>query len=267
MSSKIKMAFDTKIAKIVGTDAAIILSNIEFWVFKNQANEHHFYDDDYWTYNSIKAFEKMFDYLSSGQIRTCLDKLEKQGFLKSGNYNETKYDRTKWYSLGSSFYEITSENNHLLKSTNAFVEIDKCIYSNQQMDLLKPVNGFVEINKPIPDNKPDNKPNNKPFKENQEILNGNRNENFGNELLENDNWKESILIQNEFSKKGWGFQQLEIFIRNFNVKLNSELDIKNSKKDYASHFSRWLSGEIKNQEKIKIQNSNGTHPTMSRRIS
>lgn len=123
MGDKIKMQFDPDIAREHGTDAAIIYSNIEFWVYKNAANGKHFHDGEYWTYNSIKAFNELFDYLSEGQIRRCLEKLEKAGLIKVGEYNKTKYDRTKWYSC--------------------------------QLHLPKTTNGIAETTEPIPYNKPD----------------------------------------------------------------------------------------------------------------
>lgn len=127
------MSFDKKVAKHVGTDAAIILSNIEFWQAKNKANNKNFHDGYYWTYNSVSAWSELFDYLTKSQIRRCLDKLESNKYVLTGNYNTSTYDRTKWYC---SIREI-----HLSESSN----------------------GFDRSNEPIPYNKPnintDNKQN------------------------------------------------------------------------------------------------------------
>jgi len=90
--------FDDEVAKVVGTDAAIILNYIEFWNQQNQAVEELFYDGRYWFRESMNDMKEAFTWLSFGQIRTCLAKLEKAGFMVSGNYNESKYDKTKWYS-------------------------------------------------------------------------------------------------------------------------------------------------------------------------
>ena len=87
--SMIAKTFDDEVAKKVGTDAAIILANIQFWVAKNQANEKHFHDGKYWTYNSVNAYVQLFSYLSKKQIQTCLDKLEKNGYIVCGNYNHS----------------------------------------------------------------------------------------------------------------------------------------------------------------------------------
>ena len=93
-------SFDTKVAKEVGITSAVLFHSIFFWIQKNEANDKHYYDGYYWTYNSAKAFRKMFDYLSEKQIRTALNKLIDAGYLVAGNYNESKYDRTMWYRLG-----------------------------------------------------------------------------------------------------------------------------------------------------------------------
>ena len=91
------LMFDSNIAKICGPNCAVLLQNIYFWVEKNKANEKHFHDGHYWTYNSMKAFEELFDYMSKNQIRTELDKLADLGLIIKGNYNKDPFDKTAWY--------------------------------------------------------------------------------------------------------------------------------------------------------------------------
>lgn len=50
-------SFNPLLAKEVGIECAILLYNIEFWIEKNKANNKHFYEGRYWTYNSTKAFD------------------------------------------------------------------------------------------------------------------------------------------------------------------------------------------------------------------
>lgn len=59
--------FDINIAEKYGINAAIILQNMYYWIEKNRANEKHFHDGYYWTYNSLKAFEELFPYMSTKQ--------------------------------------------------------------------------------------------------------------------------------------------------------------------------------------------------------
>jgi hypothetical protein len=92
---------------------------------------------------------------------------------------------------------------------------------------------------------------NKTFKREREKKSNNiisKNEIFGKEILESQSWLETISMQNRIT-----IEEVPTWISDFNKKLISELDSKISKKDYASHFSRWLAGEIQKSKKT-IQN-------------
>lgn len=82
------------------SNVAILYSNIRFWIKHNEKNKKHFYGEKYWTYNTVEAFQELFPMWSYKQIRLMLQKLEDDKFLVIGNFNEKKYDKTKWYSLG-----------------------------------------------------------------------------------------------------------------------------------------------------------------------
>lgn len=127
-----KMSFDPEIAKDVGVNCAIMYANLEFWCQKNAANDKHFYDGHYWTYNSMPAFETLFPWWSYAQVRRILENLEKNGYILCGSYNKSPYDKTKWYAV--------------LKSNIS-------ICDNKHLDLLKVTDRTAESSRPIPDNK------------------------------------------------------------------------------------------------------------------
>lgn len=132
--------FESKVAEVVGVDGAIMLQNISYWIAKNRANNKHYYNENYWTYNSIPAFEKLFPFWSQRQITRILKKLIDEGYLIVGNYNKQNYDRTKWYAL-------TKKGISILP--------------NGQMDTTKQLDGSDQKVAPIPNINTDNKPNNK----------------------------------------------------------------------------------------------------------
>lgn len=101
--------FDDDVATEVGVNRAIILTHIHYWVNKNAANETNYHDGYYWTYNSIAAYKKLFPFWSEKTIYRSLKDLESDGYIKTGNYNQSPYDRTKWYA-------ITDKGLKLLKS-------------------------------------------------------------------------------------------------------------------------------------------------------
>lgn len=129
-------SFSVAAACKVGVNCAVILQSIYYWVTKNEANSNSYHDGRYWTYNSVKAFSDMFPYLSKGQIDGALKRLERDGYIVTGNYNKVKYDRTKWYALTDSGY--------------ALMENSKSISKNQEMDSEVSENGLSENEKPIP---------------------------------------------------------------------------------------------------------------------
>lgn len=91
--------FDPKVAESVGVNAAIIYQNLSYWCEKNAANGKHIHEGRAWTYNSNTAFAKLFPYFTENQIRTAVDKLIEADLILTGNFNETAYDRTKWYAV------------------------------------------------------------------------------------------------------------------------------------------------------------------------
>jgi hypothetical protein len=119
--------FDTDIAKEFGVNVAIFLDNIAYWTIKNIANQTHFHDDHYWTYNTVQAFTQLFPYWTTRQMRTIIDECLKKNLLIEGNYNQKKYDKTKWYALtnnGLKMFnlhaeiEISHSQSHLSELTN-----------------------------------------------------------------------------------------------------------------------------------------------------
>lgn len=128
-------SFNTQIAKVCGVREAILLYNIDFWIAKNKANQRHFYDGRYWTYNSSKAFAEIFDYLTQKVIEKLLAKLIKDGYLIKGNYNANSFDRTAWYALTDKYYQLKG---------NAFLQMGNSISPNGEMDTSKWGNHYID---------------------------------------------------------------------------------------------------------------------------
>lgn len=91
-------SFDTEIAEKVGINAAIIYGNIHYWCAENARKGTNEFEGLYWTFQSISDFTEKFSYLSEWQIREALRILEKEGYIRTGSFNQSKFDRTKWYA-------------------------------------------------------------------------------------------------------------------------------------------------------------------------
>ena len=120
--------FDIYLAEKYGILEAVLLDNFCFWTVKNAANEVHIYEGRVWVYNSIKAFCEMFPYASQKQIRSALAHLENEGLIVAGNFNESAYDRTKWYALTDDALSICPTGQmHLPSRANRFAPQGKPI--------------------------------------------------------------------------------------------------------------------------------------------
>lgn len=139
--------FCIELASSYGIEEAIIIHNLYFWIKKNVANGNNFHDGRYWTYNSSKAFSILFPYMTESKIYRVLKSLEEKELIVKGNYNDTKYDRTTWYSLSD---KAIKELNALKYDTNGFSE---SILQNEEKDFSKMQNGMYESEEPIPYNK------------------------------------------------------------------------------------------------------------------
>ena len=133
-------SFNINIATKYGVHSAIILDNLNYWITKNQANEQHFYDGHYWTYNSKKAFAELFPYMTERQIDYALKKLIDDGIIITGKYNTNKYNQTLWYAITNFGYSILQ--NCEMEQTNLSNQNDKiveCNTNNKQADIKRQI--------------------------------------------------------------------------------------------------------------------------------
>lgn len=134
--------FDADIATEHGIEEAVMLNFISYWVFVNKANDRNLRDGYYWTYNSLVALERIFPFWDYKKIGRILQKLEDKKVILSKNYNNIKFDRTKWYTI-----------------------IDQSISEKMEFDFSKLGNRSPKYGRPIPFNKTYNiQNNNQPIK-------------------------------------------------------------------------------------------------------
>ena len=137
--------FNVELATKVGVEKAVIIHNMYFWINHNAKNKKNVYDGSVWTYNSSSAFGKLFPYLKDRTISRYLLELEKDGYLKTGNYNNNTFDKTKWYSFTDNFLEE-------LKNIGFDIE-DILLSQNMYTDTHKMANRATDNGEPIPDSK------------------------------------------------------------------------------------------------------------------
>ena len=129
--------FNTEIAKQYGLEESILLENIYFWVKKNKANNQNYQNGKYWSYNSIRAFKLLFDYMSESKIYRALKKLEETGLIEIADFNANRYKRPNWYT-------VTDKTLKLYKD---------CLFQNETSTFQNETSTFQNEISSITDNK------------------------------------------------------------------------------------------------------------------
>ena len=137
--------FNVELATKLGVEKAVIIHNMYFWINHNAKNNKNVYDSSVWTYNSASAFGKLFPYIKDRTISRYLLELERDGYIKTGNYSDNIFDKTKWYSFTDNFLE---------ELKNLGFDIENILLSqNVHIDTHKMANRTAESGEPIPDSK------------------------------------------------------------------------------------------------------------------
>jgi uncharacterized phage protein (TIGR02220 family) len=79
----------------LGLNEAVVLQQIHYWLEGSQ----HQKDGRKWVYNTYKEWQAQLPFWSESTIKRTIKSLEQQGYLISANYNRSKLDQTKWYSI------------------------------------------------------------------------------------------------------------------------------------------------------------------------
>ena len=104
-------SFSVNVASQIGLEKSILHKEIYGWVKHNWDNQKNIHHGVAWTYNSAKAYAEKFPYFSERSIGRWLADLEDAGFITTGNFNEHKYDRTKWYAVNVDAYISLCRND------------------------------------------------------------------------------------------------------------------------------------------------------------
>lgn len=133
------LVIDRELAKIIGLNESIVLQQIHYWLEINKAKKHNFFDERYWTYNTIKDWhENDFYFWSEKTVSRTFTALESLGLLMVGDYNKERRDRTKWYSIDyEKLEQLEEEYLHKDKMTKCNKTLDKEIAKGQNDQMHK----------------------------------------------------------------------------------------------------------------------------------
>jgi hypothetical protein len=87
-----------RLVALVGLNEAIVLQQVRYWLGDDLRPQVR--DGRRWVYNSYRAWqERNFPFWQVDTVKRAFLSLERQGLLLSANYNQSRRNHTKWYSV------------------------------------------------------------------------------------------------------------------------------------------------------------------------
>lgn len=83
------------LAEKMGLNEAVLLQQIHYWLVRSR----HLKEGRKWIYNTYKDWKKQMPFWSHATIGRTIRSLEERGYLVSANFNASKMDKTKWYTI------------------------------------------------------------------------------------------------------------------------------------------------------------------------
>ena len=96
MNSKEKK-LNTEIARLCGTNAAVVASQL--WEAQTDPDAAFYIDGYPWIRASYKRITAYLPFLTVYMVHTAVKKLLREGVIKVGVYNDSKFDHTHSYTF------------------------------------------------------------------------------------------------------------------------------------------------------------------------
>lgn len=142
------------LAAAVGLNESIILQQLHYWLERS----NHIYEGHKWVYNTYEEWREQFPFWSESTIRRIITKLEKQGFIITGNFNRSKIDKTKWYRINYEKLTQLQDEQSTAQSDTSTVqneqstdEIDSPSAQNEQSTCSNWTDDLLNLTRPIPE--------------------------------------------------------------------------------------------------------------------
>jgi hypothetical protein len=91
--------FNTEVAKRFGINAAVVAEYL--WTMKglNESNDQCKIKGKTWVRCSRRMFTTILPYMTKNMARRALERLMDNGIITIGEFNNSKFDRTGWYTF------------------------------------------------------------------------------------------------------------------------------------------------------------------------
>jgi uncharacterized phage protein (TIGR02220 family) len=120
----------------VGVNEADLLQQVHYLLVKSK----HVKAGRTWIYNTYKDWQEQFPFWSESTIKRAVKSLEEKGLLMTANWNKSKLDNTKWYSID--YQQLAGIEGVALKGEQTSVQLDTPNVANwdaSESNLTKPI--------------------------------------------------------------------------------------------------------------------------------
>ncbi len=125
-----------------GVPAAIILHSMRWWITHRRANGHEPIYGHHWCYMSVKAWSELLPYLTIKQIYNTLNKLERDGEIRSEKLEKANWRTVKWYTIPDEFaVNSKHKESEPLRSINIK---NACEFGIDAALVMKEINYWLE---------------------------------------------------------------------------------------------------------------------------
>ncbi|WP_243291450.1 DnaD domain protein [Bacillus sp. FJAT-47783] len=138
----------------VGLYEAIFLQQLHYWLTKSE----HVHEGRRWVYNSMESWHEQLPFISVSTIRRMVKKLEEEKIIVTGNFNRSKLDRTKWYTI---HYE----------ALNPLLDDDQSSNQREHMNRSVRPHDLSNVNAPLPETTSETTTDKKEEEDNARIIN------------------------------------------------------------------------------------------------
>lgn len=97
-------SFNIQIAEEYGIEKAVIIKTFSTFLSCDSNINVSVHDDKKWISIPIERLVRFFPYMSKRSLNYHIQGLVDAGVLCKGTFNDSKFDRTLWYTFGSVFH-------------------------------------------------------------------------------------------------------------------------------------------------------------------
>jgi uncharacterized phage protein (TIGR02220 family) len=120
----------------IGVNEAVLLQQVHYWLVKSS----HVKEGRTWIYNTYRDWQEQLPFWSESTIKRAVKSLEERGLLLTANWNKSKLDNTKWYSID--YQQLAAMEGDFPRADQTSVQLElakDASWDGVELNLTKPI--------------------------------------------------------------------------------------------------------------------------------